>query len=657
MSKTLTNVVWKPQGKYLDCRVSDFMKKEGLSDYRQLIKKSCDDTDWFWGQALDYMGFKWSKKYSTLMDDSKGFEWTKWFVDGELNIVDNILDWHQEKGKKLGARESVGGDHPALIWEGEEDACRKFSYKELNDLVSKTAALMQKLGVKSGDAVGIYMPMVPEVVSTLLACFKIGAVAVPVFSGFGSKALADRLEDSEAKILFTADGGKRRGKLINIKDDADEAASMLPQLKHVVVMKHTNNEVNWVAGRDLWLHEELQEVKPAETVLDLPAEHPSMYLYTSGTTGKPKGTVHTHGGALAQISKELGFCFDVQSNDVFFWVTDIGWMMGPWEIIGVMFWGGTMVIFEGAPNYPNPDRLWEIVEDHKVNTLGISPTAIRALRSAGEKWVDKHDFSSLRMLGSTGEPWDEDSYMWFFEKIGGKRCPVINISGGTEIVGGLLTPLPLMPLKPCSLGGPGLAMDIDVYSEEGNSLKNEIGHLVCKKPGPSMTKGFLKAPERYVETYFSKFDDVWYHGDWAKVDEDGSWFLYGRSDDTIKVSGKRVGPGEVESALVEHENVAEAAVVGVPHDLKGECLACFITLTPGNSETPELIDELRQLVAARLGKVMRPDKIHAVPALPKTRSGKIVRRTIRSTYIGEGRGDTSSIENPDTLNHIEEASK
>ena len=655
MSKTMVDVIWKPTGKYLDCRVKNFMDQEGISDYRQLIEKSCSDTDWFWEKALKFMGVKWSKNYSKLMDKSKGFEWTKWFVDGQLNIVDNILDWHQEKDKKSGERVSVGKDHKALIWETEEGKGREFTYGELNELVSKTAAIMQKHGVKPGDAVGIYMPMVPEVVSTLLACYKIGAVAVPVFSGFGSKALADRLEDSEAKILFTADGGIRRGKLVDIKKDADQAAEMLPGLKTVVVLKHKQNKVEWREGRDHWLHDELAKVEPAETVLDLEAEHPSMYLYTSGTTGKPKGTVHTHAGALAQISKELGFCFDVQVDDVFFWVTDIGWMMGPWEIIGVMFWGGTIVIYEGAPNYPNPDRIWEIVEERKVTTLGISPTAIRALRSAGEEWVTKHDFSSLRLLGSTGEPWDEDSYMWCFEKIGESRCPIINISGGTEIVGGLLTPLPLMPLKPCSLGGPGLGMDIDVYDEEGRSIKNEIGHLVCKKPGPSMTKGFLKAPDRYVETYFKKFEGVWYHGDWAKVDEDGSWFLFGRSDDTIKVSGKRVGPGEVESALVEHELVSEAAVVGVPHDLKGECLACFVTLMPGKTETDKTVEELQSLVADKLGKVMRPDKIHFVPALPKTRSGKIVRRTIRSTYLGEEAGDTSSIENPDALDHIEKA--
>jgi len=512
--------------------------------------------------------------------------------------------------------------------------------------------LMLSLDVKPGDAVGMYMPMIPETVATLIACFKIGAVAVPVFSGFGAQALASRLEDSEAKILFTADGGKRRGKLIDIKKDADEAATHLPGLKHIVVVKHTENKVDWKDGRDVWLNEAIKDLKPAETKLDLEAEHPSMYLYTSGTTGKPKGTVHTHAGAMAQIVKEHCFSFDVKPEDVFFWVSDMGWMMGPWEVIGVYYWGGTIVIFEGAPNFPQPDRVWQIVDKHKVNTLGISPTLIRNLRSSGEEWLKKHDLSSLRLLGSTGEPWDQDSYMWFFDNVGQKRCPIMNISGGTEIVGGMLTPIPLMPLKPCSLGGPGLGMDIDVYDESGKSLRNEIGHLVCKKPGPSMTKGFLKDPDRYVETYFDKFPGVWYHGDWAKCDEDDSWFLFGRSDDTIKVAGKRVGPGEVESALVEHSSVAEAAVIGVPNEAKGEALVCFVVLNPGKEETPELSKELRELVAHSLGAVMRPEIIHFVQFLPKTRSGKIVRRTIRAKYLGENTGDLSSVENPEALEPI-----
>jgi acetyl-CoA synthetase len=652
MNTTMTDVIWQPSGEYLNCRIVDFMKKVGVKDWKELITRSTEDTDWFWQNALEFMGFQWHKPYDTLQDTKEGFPWTKWFVGGEFNAAYNCLDWHLEAGKQAGARRSVGRDHIALIWEGEQSSSRSLTYGELNDMAGRVAGVLAKLGVKAGDAVGIYMPMVPEVVAVLFGCLKYGAVAVPVFSGFGAQALTSRMDDAKARVLFTSDAGLRKGKKINIKGDADIAAAALPMLEHVVVLKHCNADVKWDEKRDIWFHEIMESVEPLPTRMDLPAEHPSMYLYTSGTTGKPKGCVHTHAGAMAQIAKELGFSFDVQPEDVFFWVTDIGWMMGPWEMMGVSFWGGTMVIFEGAPTYPHPDRIWEIVEKHKVSTLGVSPTAIRVLKAEDESWVKKHDLSSLRMLGSTGEPWDQESYMWFFDKVGGKRCPIINISGGTEVVGCLLLPLPVMPLKACSLGAPGLGMAIDVFDEAGNSVHNSIGHLVCKKPSPSMTKGFLGDSERYIDTYFSKFPGVWYHGDWAKIDEDGSWFLFGRSDDTIKVAGKRVGPGEVESILVEHGKVAEAAVIGVPHEIKGEGLICFIVLGPNEKYDESIEAELKILIGQRLGAVLKPEKIHQLPALPKTRSGKIVRGSIRRAYLGQPVGDTSSIENPDALMFI-----
>jgi acetyl-CoA synthetase len=579
--------------------------------------------------------------------------WTKWFVGGQMNIVDNCLDYHvSTEGKEFPNRRRVGAKHPAIIWESEEGAPRTLNYGELNEMSSKVASALTKLGVKPGDAVGIYMPMVPEVVAVLFGCLKIGAVAVPVFSGYGAQALQSRMLDSEAKVIFTTYSGRRRGKDIDVKPDVDEAAKTLPALKNVIVLERLKETGKWDAQRDLKWSEVIEKADPNVPTAKLEAEHPSMYLYTSGTTGKPKGTVHTHAGALASISRELGFAFDVKPEDVFFWFTDIGWMMGPWEMIGVTFWGGTMVIYEGAPNYPQPDRVWQVVERNKVNTLGISPTAIRVLRAAGDEWVDKYPMDTLRLMGSTGEPWDEDSYMWFFDKVGKKRVPIINISGGTEIVGCLIQPLPCMPLKPCTLGGPGLGMDVDVVDEQGKSIRNGIGHLVCRKPSPSMTKGFLKDPDRYIETYFSKWPEVWYHGDWAKIDEDGFWFLFGRSDDTIKVAGKRVGPGEVESALVEHPDVAEAATIGVPHSVKGEGLVCFAVLRPGVKGSDQLAADLIKLCGEKLGHVLKPEVVHFVDALPKTRSGKIVRGTIRRVYLGEPAGDLASVENPDALDRI-----
>jgi len=629
------------------------MQTVGVKDWQELVKRSTQDTEWFWQNALDYFGIRWSKPYTKLIDQSKGFAWTKWFVDGKMNIVDNCLDYHiKSDGKDFPNRPRVGADHKAIIFEAEDGEARTLTYGELNEMACKVASALTKMGVKSGDAVGIYMPMVPEVVGVLFGCLKIGAAAVPVFSGFGAEALKSRLLDSEAKVLFTAYSGKRRGKEIKIKPDVDEIADSCPSLKHVVVLERVTQTGTWKEGRDLKWSEAIDKADANCPTAMVDAEAPSMYLYTSGTTGKPKGTVHTHAGALATIAKELGFAFDVKSSDVFFWFTDIGWMMGPWEMIGVTFWGGTMVIYEGAPNHPTPDRVWEVVEKHNVTTLGISPTLVRVLRTAGDEWVDKHKMPTLRLLGSTGETWDHEHYMWFFKHVGHERCPIINISGGTEIVGCLIQPLPLMPLKSCTLGGPGLGMDVDVVDENGKSIRDGIGHLICRKPGPSMTKGFLKDPQRYIDTYFSKWPDVWYHGDWAKIDADGFWFLFGRSDDTIKIAGKRIGPGEVESILVAHPDVAEAATIGVPHPIKGETIVCFAVLRPGVKETPELLEELGKQTAHKMGSAVKPEKIHIVAALPKTRSGKIVRASIRRKYLGEPTGDLSSVENPDALDAI-----
>lgn len=646
----MNEVIWQPTGEYLKCRAADFMQMHGIGDWRELVARSTSDIEWFWRAALDYMGVIWDKPYSRLLNVSGGFEWAQWFEGGELNIFGNCLLWQLEKGRRNGSRVSVGADHPAIIWEGDDGASRTLTYGELYDLSSRVAALLSALGINSGDAVGIYMPMVPEVIAVLFGCLKVGAVAVPVFSGYGDAPLTARMADSEARVLFTADVGFRHGKEIPLKEHVDKAASLLPKLEHTVVLRRSGRDVEWNERRDLSWHDEIGKSRAVDGgCLSLPAAHPSMYLYTSGTTGKPKGTVHTHAGALAQIAKEVGFAFDTRADDVFFWVTDIGWMMGPWAILGVTFWGGTVVVFEGAPNYPEPDRIWKIIERHRVSTLGISPTVVRVLRPYGDRWVDARDLSSLRLLGSTGEPWDPDSYMWLFEKAGKRRCPIINISGGTELVGCLLQPLPLMPLKPCSLGTAGLGMDVDVFDDNGHPLRNAIGHLVCKKPAPSMTRGFLKDPERYLETYFSRFPGVWYHGDWAKVDDDGAWFLYGRSDDTIKVAGKRVGPGEVESILCEHPAVVEAAAIGIPHEVKGEAIVCFVVPAPGFEPTSMLASELLDKVSYSLGAPLRPQALHFVGALPKTRSGKIVRGSIRKKYLGEPITDTASIENPDAL--------
>ncbi|RME24998.1 MAG: AMP-dependent synthetase, partial [Deltaproteobacteria bacterium] len=424
----------------------------------------------------------------------------------------------------------------------------------------------------------------------------------------------------------------------------------------LIVRRFEDISMELKEGRDLLWSESVPGQPDEFECEQMDSEEVAMILYSSGTTGKPKGTVHTHGGATAQIVKELGYAFDVKPGDRFFWVTDIGWMMGPWQIIGVQHYGATHMIFEGAPNHPEPDRVWQMVERHKLTHLGVSPTLIRLLMREGDNWVDKHDLSSLRITGSTGETWDPESYMWFFEKVGKRRLPIINISGGTEMVGCLLSPLPITELKPCTLRGPGLGMDIDVFDDDGKPVRGKVGHLVCKKPAPSFTRGFLKDPQRYIETYFSRWPEVWYHGDFASIDEDGFWFLHGRSDDTIKVAGKRTGPAEIEAALIEHPAVSEAAAIGVPHELKGQVPVCFVVLAPGYRPDEKLRQELVEQVVKFHGKTLRPQEVRFVEVLPKTRSAKIVRKVIRKVYLGESDiGDTSSIENPDAIEKIRQA--
>ena len=671
-AKNYSELCWQPTGDYLSkSNISRFMQKHHIKDYDELIKKSTSDIEWFWDAALKDLGVEWYQPYTKVLDQSKGFPWTKWFINGKINIVHNCLDRHLLTSNLQPLTSKI-----AFIWEGDDGTVKKVTYAELNKQVCKVANALKSLGLKKGDTVGIYMPMIPEIIAAFFGCLKIGAVVIPVFSGFGASALAVRLNDAEAKVLFTADGGLRRGKVVSIKKEADFALEKVASIKKVIVVKHTRGELSRTTGTEIKMQknrdafwDDIIEPQPDHCPTEpLEAEDYSMIIYTSGTTGKPKGTIHTHAGALAQMAKELGYYFDVKLDDVFFWVTDIGWMMGPWEMIGVSFFGATYVIFEGAPDYPEPDRIWQIVEKYKVNTLGLSPTAIRLLITYGNEWVTKHNLNSLRLLGSTGEPWDPESYRWFFEKAGGKRCPIINISGGTEIVGCLLSPLPITSLKPCTLRGPGLGMDIDVFDDDGKPIRGGIGHLVCKKPAPSMTKGFLKDPQRYLETYFagpehdehllppnSPWKNTWYHGDWAKVDEDGFWFLYGRSDDTIKVAGKRTGPAEIEAALIEHPAVVEAAAIGLPHEIKGETVACFVVLKPSYSPSEPLREELKNQVVKHLGKTLKPTELKFIKALPKTRSAKIVRGAIKKKYLGQPLGDVSSVENPGALDEITRA--
>ena len=641
------SIVWRPTSQYVDnSNVMRFMRKHGLRTLEDLTKRSTDDIEWFWDVAAKDLNIGWFKPYEKVLDTSKGVEWARWFIGGKLNIAHNCLDRHARPRR----------DKVAVIWQGEEGEVKRLSYGSLYEEVGRFANGLKSLGVRKGDAVGLYLPMSPQVPISMLAAFKIGAICVPIFSGFGAPAVASRLNDVQAKILVTADGSVRKGRRLHVKKEADAAVDAVKSVEHVIVCKRLGVEVPWSGRRDIWWDDVVGGQAAECPTAQLDSEDVSLVLYSSGTTGKPKGTVHTHAGALIEPAKDVRYHFDMKEEDVIFWVTDIGWMMGPWMIIGAMNFGSTVVLFEGAFDYPRPDRLWRIIDEFKVTIFGISPTLVRLLMRYGDQHLVGHDLTSLRMLGSTGEPWDPESWSWFFEKVGRSKVPIMNITGGTELIGLTASPSPLSALKPCTVGSPSFGVDVDVFDEEGKPVRGQVGYLVIKKPCPSMTKGFWKDPDRYIETYWSKWPKIWNHADWAIVDNEGFWFVLGRADDTIKVSGRRIGPGEVESALLEHPSVSEAAAVGLPDEVKGEEVACFVVLKPGVTPSENLNESLKDQVTKAMGKTFKPKEIRFVRQLPKTRSGKVVRKMMKLKLLGKADvGDLSTLENPEALDEIETA--
>ncbi|PSP55727.1 acetyl-CoA synthetase [Halobacteriales archaeon QS_1_67_19] len=675
-------IVHEPSEEFVEStNVYQFMQEYDIDDYDELIQRTTSEVpgveqsgiEWFWDEIVDYLDIEFYEDYDTVRDDSGaqsapedasgeaasrgGPQFSEWYKGGELNIAHNVVDRHA-------ALDSETRNKVACIWEGEGGETREITFHELHRQSNKVANALETRGVGTGDSVGLYMPMVPEVISILYGAFKVGAVAVPIFSGFGVDATATRIEDPECSVLFTADGFYRRGDEVFLKDTADEAIAQAGHVEHTIVYdrlgasdEDADTEIPWHDDRDEWWTEAVEAQADEYDSRSMDANDESMLLYSSGTTGKPKGIVHTHAGALLQAAKEIYFGFDHKPEDRFFWVSDIGWMMGPWTLIGNHAFGGTVFMYEGAPDYPGPDRFWEMIDCHAITTFGISPTAIRALRKHGDEYVEQHDLSSLRLLGSTGEPWDPESWQWFYEKVGNEQAPIINISGGTEIMGCFLMPLPIQPLKPCTLGGPGLGMDIDIVNSHGESIAdtNERGFLVARDSCPSMTKSLWSGDERYLDEYWSTFEDMWDHGDWAQKDEDGFWFLHGRADDAINVAGRKVGPAEVEGALIDHDAANQAAAVGVPDDTTGQAVVAYVILEDGYDVSDDLREELRAQVGEELGKPFKPREVLFVSEFPKTQSGKIIRRAIEATYTDEDLGDMSSIENPEALDKLEEA--
>jgi acetyl-CoA synthetase len=640
-------VAWRPTSQYRDrSRLADFINRHGLKDYGDLISRSTQDLRWFWNAVLDDLGIEFYRPYEEVLDTSRGIAWSRWCVGGEMNIAHNCLD------KWVGTTV----EHKAAVrWESEDGLAGVITYGELLRDVNRCARALRALGVERGERVALFMPMCPELITAFFAVIKIGAIVLPLFSGYGADAVATRLRDSGAALLVTTDGFRRRGQLVNTKAIADGAAQAAPSVRHLLVVTRAANDIAWIDGRDQrWSDSVLTQPADFDTVRT-GADDPMMLIYTSGTTGRPKGAVHTHCGFPVKAAQDLAHCFDVHPDDTMFWVSDMGWMMGPWEVLGISLLSGTFVIFDGALDYPDPGRVWRLVERHGVSILGVSPTLVRSLMRHGDSLVRQHDVSSLRILGSTGEPWDPESWRWLFDAAGGGRLPIINYSGGTEVSGGLVSGNVLTPMAPCSFAGPPPGIAADVVDEHGHPVRGQVGELVVRAPWIGMTRGFWGDPERYERTYWSRFPGVWLHGDWAAVDERGLWYILGRSDDTIKIAGKRLGPAEVESVLTEHAAVVEAAAIGVPDATKGQALVCFCVLHSGVSGSAGLASELATLVAERLGKPLRPKAVEFVTDLPKTRNAKIMRRVIRAAYLGEDPGDLSALENVHAVDAVRAA--
>lgn len=637
--------VWLPEKELIEkSNIWNFMQKHKIDTFEELHKKSIDNAEWFWDVLPDILAIEWEKKYETVIDKKDGLPFTHFYVGGKLNITETCLDKKIKENK---------GDRICVISENEEGLTKHYTYKEIYSLSNKMANALRKIGMQKGDRIGIFMPMIPELIIAFFAIIRIGAIVVPLFSGFGHHAIKTRLVDAEAKALFTVNGTKRRGKIVEMKKIADYAIKDIPLIKNVIVHNNIDLPAPFDEKTDIYFEDIMKEQSTEYNAEIMDSEGEFMIIYTSGTTGIPKGALHVHTGFPFKSAKDMFFGFDVKENDRMFWVTDIGWMMGPWEILGITILGASMFIYDGALDYPFPERLYKIIDNHKISILGISPTLVRTLMQHDEDTIKKHDLSSLRIIGSTGEPWDPDSWMFFFDKIGNRRCPVINYSGGTEISGGILLGNVLKPLKPCAFSGPVPGMDADIFDEHGKSLKGEIGELVIKSPWVGMTKAFWRDTGRYLNTYWARWqNNIWVHGDLAMTDKDGLWYILGRSDDTIKVAGKRIGPAEVESLFSFHSAVFESACIGVPDAIKGEVIISFVVLNPTFLPSDKIKEELKEIIIENLGKPFIPKDIKFVKGLPKTRNAKIMRRVIKAVYLGKDPGDLSALENPESIEEL-----
>ncbi|HSC90371.1 MAG TPA: AMP-binding protein [Gaiellaceae bacterium] len=621
--------VWTPDAERLErANLTRLMRRLGVERYADLHRISIEEPERFWPELIDDLGLEFSRPWERVLDVSRGVEWATWFAGGRLSLARNCLHRWAERAPEA----------PAAVFLGEDGSRREQTFAELSRETTQLAEALLELGVVPGDRVAIFMPMCPAVAAASHACAHVGAVQVPVFSGFAAPAVLQRLQASEAKVVICADRSLRRGRPQEMRATLDEALRDAPSVEHVVEWRRES--LDWP---------ELVTRQPGTLApLEVDSEHPYLLTYTSGTTGQPKGVLHVQGGFLVSIAREVAYQTDVHPGDRIHFATDMGWIMGPWTVVGGGAVGAAIVFAEGAPDWP-ADRLWRTVAEERVTMLGVSPTLVRALIPGGEP---RADTSSLLAIATTGEPWNPDPYRWLHERVGRGRVPIVNLSGGTEVGACFLSVAITEPIKPVSLGFPALGADVDVVDAEGRPVRGEVGELVCRRPWPGMTRGLWRDPERYLDAYWRRFPGVWTHGDWASIDDDGYWYLHGRSDDTLNIAGKRIGPAELESAAIAHGGVAEAAAIGVPHAVKGEVAWIFCVPSPGETPTEE---EVAATVSGALGKAFRPERIVFVAALPKTRSAKIVRRAVRARALGRDPGDLSSLENPESLDDIARA--
>jgi len=614
----------------------EVVKNANVPDWDAINKEAHEDYEGFWAKRAEEL--HWFEKWDKVIDDSdKPFY--KWFTGGKTNIAYNCLDVHVKTHRR---------NKLALIWEGENGDMRMLSYYRLHRETCKFANVLRSMGVGKGDRVTIYMGRTPEIVMAMLACARIGAIHSVVYGGFSVEALHERIEDSESKVLIVSDGAYLRGKIVPLKEIADEALKRAGGIEHVLVVKRTGQDVNMEDGRDLWLHELMTlPIATQECALEMTdAEDPLFMLYTSGTTGKPKAILHTHGGYMVGTYTTLKYVFDIKEEDRYWCAADPGWITGHSYIVyGPLLNGATSFMYEGAPTHPYPNRWWNLVEKYGINILYTAPTAIRGLMRFGDAWVNRHDLSSLRLLGSVGEPINPEAWKWYYKVVGKAKCPIMDTWWQTETGMFMITPMPSVPLKPGSGTRPFPGIDMDIYDEDGNPVKdNEEGFLVIKTPWPAMIRTIYNDPDRYVEQYWSKYPGVYMTGDSAKRDEDGYMWIIGRVDDVIKVSGYRLGTAEIESALVSHPAVAEAAAIGLPHEVKGNAIYTYVILRQGVEPTDELKETLREHVGHEVGPIAKPHQITFVDSLPKTRSGKIMRRVLKAKELGVDPGNLSTLD-------------